>query len=141
MMDRSARTAWYRQWQDALLAAGLLAFAWLGLPPQRGPVTLRAAALAVLIVAPLLVRRRWPLGAMVVCLAASACYHLLGYPHELVIPPLVVVLYTGAAAGSRRRSLLVAGGTGAVVVVGMAVVGVGNPLEAFGVIGWVSLTV
>jgi signal transduction histidine kinase len=143
MTDRPARAAWHRQWQwqDALLAAGLLAFAWVGIALQQGPVNLRAAGLAVLIVAPLLVRRRWPLGAMVVCLAASACYHLLGYPHELVIPPLVVVLYTVAATGSRRRSLLVAGGTGAVVVVGMAVVGVGNPLEAFGVIGWVSLTV
>ncbi|MDT5026757.1 MAG: hypothetical protein QOE61_3183 [Micromonosporaceae bacterium] len=135
------RTAWHRRWSDALLTAGLLGFAWVGIALQHGPVNLRAAALAVLIVTPLLGRRRWPLGALIVCLGASVCYHLLGYPHELVIPPLVVALYTVAATGSRRRSVLVAGGTGAVAVVAMAVAGVGNPLEAVGVIGWVSLTV
>jgi signal transduction histidine kinase len=141
MTDRPARTARHRQWLDALLTAGLLGFAWLGIALQRGPLNLGAAALAVLIVTPLLVRRRWPLGALLVCVAASACYHLLDYPHELVIPPLVVALYTVAATGHRRRSLLVAGGTSAVAVVGTAVTGVGSPQVAFGVIGWVALAV
>jgi signal transduction histidine kinase len=140
MTDRPARTARHRRWLDALLTAGLLGLAWLGIALQRGPVNLGAAALAVLIVTPLLVRRRWPLGALLVCFAASLCYHLLGYPHELVIPPVVVALYTVAATGHRRRSLLVAAGIGAAAVVGMAVTGVGSPQVALGVIGWVALT-
>jgi signal transduction histidine kinase len=135
------RPAWHRRSLDALLTAGLLGSAWLGIALQRGPVNLAAAALAVPIVTPLLVRRRWPLGALLVCVAASACYHLLGYPHEAVIPPLVVALYTVAATGYRRRSLLVAGGTGAVAMVGTAVTGVGSPQAAFGVVGWVALAV
>ncbi|MEJ3741676.1 hypothetical protein WEI85_00035 [Actinomycetes bacterium KLBMP 9797] len=53
MTDRRARTVWARQRTEALLAAGLLGFAWLGVALQRGPVNLGAAALVVLIVAPL----------------------------------------------------------------------------------------
>ena len=138
MTDRPAR---HRRLLDALLIAALLGSAWLGIALQPGPVNPAAATLAVLIVMPLLVRRRWPLGALLLCLAASACYHLRGYPHEAVIPPLFVALYTVAAAGHRRRSLLAAAGTGAVAVVGMVAAGVGSPQIAFGVIGWIALAV
>ena len=141
MADQQTNVVRRRWWLDALLAAGLLGFAWLGIALQRGPVHLGALALAALIVAPLLIRRRRPFTALVACVAASAPYHLLGYPHELAIPPLIVVLYTAAATGSRRRSVLVAVGIGAIVVAGMTVAGVGSPPEALGVIGWVSLTV
>jgi signal transduction histidine kinase len=137
MTDQPAR---HRRWLDALLTAGLLGLAWLGIALQRGPLNLGAAALAVLIVLPLLARRRWPLGTLLVCFAASLCYHLLGYPHESVIPPVVVALYTVAATGHRLRSVLVAAGIGVAAVVGMAVTGVGGPDVALGVIGWVALT-
>jgi signal transduction histidine kinase len=135
------RTARRRRGTDVALTAGLLCFVWLGISVAQGPPNLGAAILAVLIVAPLLVRRQWPLAALTVCLAASAWYHLLEYPHEAVIPPLVVALYTVAATGGRRRSLLIAAGIGALVVVVMAVGDVGGPSEAFGVIGWIGLAI
>lgn len=87
-----------------------MCFVWLGISVAQWPPNVGAAMLAVLIVAPLLLRRRWPSGALTACLAASAWYHLLEYPHEAVIPPLVVALYTVAATGGRRRSLVLAAG-------------------------------
>ncbi|RFU82782.1 sensor histidine kinase [Streptomyces triticagri] len=141
MTGGQPRTAWYGRRSDVLLAVGLLCFAWLGLALQQEALEAGTVALVLLIVAPLLVRHRWPLGALAVCLAASGAYHLLNYPHEAVLLPLVVVLYTVAAAGSRTRSLVVAAGTVAVTALGMAVSGVDSPVEAFGVIGWIAFAV
>ena len=139
--EEPVRTARHPRWADIALTVGLLCFVWLSISVERGPPNVGAAILAAAIVAPLLVRRRWPLAALAVCLAASAWYHLLQYPHEAVIPPLVVALYTVAATGSRRRSLLLAAGIGVLVVVVMAAGHVGGPAEASGVIGWIGLAV
>ncbi len=65
---------------------------------------LGAAALA----APLVWRRRWPLGVLAAVVGACVVYLALAEPSPAVLPAMAVALYTVAAHGSRRRTLAVA---------------------------------
>ncbi|HZN73339.1 MAG TPA: hypothetical protein VFC00_16850 [Micromonosporaceae bacterium] len=59
--------------------------------------------LAVVSVAALPVRRRWPLVVAAACGAAPTSWCLLGHRGELLNLPSLVALYTVAAQGGRRR--------------------------------------
>jgi signal transduction histidine kinase len=130
-----------QRWMDLALNLALLAFVLVAIGVAEGPLNVGAVALAVLIVAPLFWRRRWPVAALVACLAASAWYHALDYPHEAGIAPVVLALYTVAATGTRRRSVLIAAAISVLVVIVMWTGGVGGPSVALGVIGWIGLAV
>jgi signal transduction histidine kinase len=58
-----------------------------------------AYALGVGIAAPLLLRRRWPLGVLLVSAVVLMAYYWLGYPAIGLAVPLAVALFTAAAAG------------------------------------------
>lgn len=61
---------------------------------------------------PMVMRRAWPLGALVVTVAATTAYLILGYPYGLIMLSLVVAVYTtavylsaGCAAAARVAAL------------------------------------
>ena len=58
-----------------------------------------AYLLGVAIAAPLLVRRRWPLGVLLVSTGVAMIYHALDYPAIGLALPLAVALFTAASAG------------------------------------------
>ena len=58
-----------------------------------------AYLLGVAIAAPLLVRRRWPLGVLLASTGVVMIYHALDYPAIGLALPLAVALFTAAAAG------------------------------------------
>ena len=76
-----------------------------------------AYVLGVAIAAPLLVRRRWPLGVLLVSAVVLMTYHALDYPAIGLSVPLAVALFTAVAAGH----LWAAG----IVALGLALVGIG----------------
>lgn len=63
--------------------------------------------LAVVSVAVLLVRHRWPLTVAVVCGLALTAWYLLGHRGELLNLPSAVALYTVSTHNSRRRIVMV----------------------------------
>jgi signal transduction histidine kinase len=81
---------------------------------------IRAVSLAVLTAAPLLFRRRWPLGVLVVTMAGAVlCAGALEAPNGAVAAALVP-LFDVAAFGSRRRSIVVGVATAATLVLATA---------------------
>jgi signal transduction histidine kinase len=78
--------------------------------PDSRPVNAGAYALGVAMALPLLVRRRWPLGALLVASAILLIYYSTGYPG---IPPTVVLavpIYTAVLAGRLAWSIAVPAG-------------------------------
>ena len=67
--------------------------------PSSGPADAFAYLLGLGVGMLLLVRRRWPVGALVASAALVAAYHLLNYPAVGMAFPLVVALYSAAASG------------------------------------------
>ncbi len=61
--------------------------------------------LAIAMVLPLLVRRRWPVPVALVSAAAFTGLSLLGHHGELLNLPVMVALYTVADLGTRRRTI------------------------------------
>ncbi|WP_216216208.1 histidine kinase [Amycolatopsis aidingensis] len=82
-----------------LLAGALTPFDWFG----SRPLDPLGVILLVLIVLPVLVRRRFPLPALAASLVAHSGYHPLDYPHEVTLPSLMVLIYTVSVTGSRHR--------------------------------------
>jgi signal transduction histidine kinase len=76
-----------------------------------------AYVLGVAIAAPLLVRRRWPLGVLLVSAVVLMSYHALDYPAIGLSVPLAVALFTAVAAGHLWAA--------AVVALGLELVGIG----------------
>lgn len=76
-----------------------------------------AYALGVAVAAPLLLRRRWPLQALLLASTALMIYHATNYPATGLALPLSGALYAAAAAGHLKWSLVVV----ATLIVGGAV--------------------
>src|SRR5688500_6372416 len=85
---------------DLLLTAALLLLpvaAVLALPQnwlddkQLDALGITLLALATM---PVLVRRRYPIQALVFCLAVQMVYHALNYTHDIMLPVAVVLIYT-----------------------------------------------
>jgi signal transduction histidine kinase len=79
------------------------------LEAEARPADVLAVTLAVGLGAPMLVRRRWPVAALLVTVALLAGYHTLGYSAIGVVVPLAPALYTVAEAGRLRAGVLVGG--------------------------------
>lgn len=101
---------------DALIAVAAAAFTIAVLITEGGNPNDRvigwvAYPLAVLIAAPLVVRRRWPLAAVLTSTVLAIVYQLLERPAELEDPqsiPLMLGLYAVSAYEDRRRALWLA---------------------------------
>jgi class 3 adenylate cyclase len=96
---------------DAGLAVALAVAVTIGIgtsPQQDGPPDAFAYALGLTIAALVLVRRRWPLAALLASVATLQAYYMLEYPSIYPAVPLSVALASAWAAGHRRWSLLVA---------------------------------
>jgi class 3 adenylate cyclase len=96
---------------DVVLAVALAVAITIGIgtsPRQDGPPDAFAYALGLTIAALVLVRRRWPLAALLASVATLQAYYMLEYPSIYPAVPLSVALATAWAAGYRRWSLLVA---------------------------------
>src|SRR5690242_3914416 len=95
---------------DTLLALGLLALCLavsrLAGARQPGTATVDAGAYALITVAALalVVRRRWPIGTMIVTVVAVSTYLFVGYPYGPVMVTVVIAAYTIAAELPLRRA-------------------------------------
>lgn len=96
---------------DLLLTAALLVLpvaAVLALPrhwlDDRQPDAL-GITLLVLATLPVLVRRRYPIQALLCCVAVQMGYHALNYTHEVMLPVAVVLIYTVSLTASRASTL------------------------------------
>ncbi|HEX7744722.1 MAG TPA: sensor histidine kinase [Micromonosporaceae bacterium] len=95
---------------DLALAAGLLALGFFATPlagrnqPDAVPVDGLAYVLIAAAVAPLVVRRRWPLTALAVCTAAVSAYLVAGYPYGPILLTYVLAMYTVAVRLPTRRA-------------------------------------
>jgi signal transduction histidine kinase len=76
------------------LATSVGPWAWQGRPHH---VDVLGSALIVGAALPLVVRRAWPLATLMLTLAATSAYLILGYPYSLILLSLVVAVYTVAA--------------------------------------------
>jgi signal transduction histidine kinase len=108
---------------DVLLTAALLVvtlFAVLVLPPQwidGRPVDAFGIVLVVLATLPVLVRRRYPVAALLACVAVEVVYHANGYAHEALLPVAVVLIYTVSVSTSRVSTLVLVAIVSLVVLV------------------------
>ena len=106
---------------DAVLAAGVAVANGFAIAAEQETGSKEPDALAyvlgVVIAAPLLVRRRWPLAVLLVSGLLLMIYHGLDYPAIGLAVPLAVALFTAVVAGH----LLAA----AIVALGIELVGIG----------------
>lgn len=98
---------------DVGLAVGLAAVLWLRVAApfeaDASPPDWRAWVLAGLLGGVLLVRRRRPVGVLLVSLGLLLLYYLLGFGAIGAVEPLAVALYTVAVHGRWRVGAMVAG--------------------------------
>ncbi|WP_217915052.1 sensor histidine kinase [Miltoncostaea marina] len=96
---------------DAVVAAAVALGVSVAIAARQEPDAAEPDALAYLvgvaIAAPLLVRRRRPLGGFLVSAALVMAYHALGYPAIGLAAPLAVGLYSAARAGRALPALAV----------------------------------
>ncbi|WP_219516949.1 sensor histidine kinase [Nonomuraea ceibae] len=125
------------KWLSPLAAPALLGAALMAISVESGPPSALAVALAVAVVAPLTVRRRWPLTVLVASFAALIAYVTQGYPHEPLIPALMVALFTAVSAGSRIRGVVI--GAACAGLLGAVAFWAGplGPAGAVGAFGWI----
>src|SRR4051812_18611682 len=116
-----------RRWDigriELLLTAGLLVLpvaAVLALPREwLDDKQLDALGFSLLVLAtlPVLVRRRYPIQALLFCVAVQMVYHALNYTHDIMLPVAVVLIYTVSLTTSRASTLALVGlGVAAVLV-------------------------
>jgi signal transduction histidine kinase len=74
-----------------------------------GPAAVLGSFLAIAHVAPLVVRRRYPLAVLGAMIATAFVYTLAGFPSVGLGPAALVAVFTVASACDRRRSLLATG--------------------------------
>ncbi|ASW57500.1 two-component sensor histidine kinase [Plantactinospora sp. KBS50] len=100
---------------DTALTVGLLAVTLAATPVagahQPGSVPLDGVgrALIAVVILPLAVRRRRPLGALAVTAPATAAYLAAGYPYGPMLIGYVLAVYTVALRAPLRRAALAAG--------------------------------
>lgn len=106
------RTAGIR-WTDVALTGALLAVSLLVvlvLPKHHWidgkPVDALGITLIVLATLPVLVRRRFPVQALLACVPVEIVYHALDYLHEVSLPVAVVLIYTVSVRTSRLSALV-----------------------------------
>jgi len=100
-------------------------------------VDLLAIALLGAMSAPLLARRRWPIGVVLAVLVVSMPYHLLDYPHEATMPASLVAAFTAARYSEPpRRAAAALVAVGAVTVPVLADEASGAPADALLGVGW-----
>jgi signal transduction histidine kinase len=103
--------------RGALIGDGALALvlAGIGLATSVGPWTwhgtarhidVLGGALTVGAALPLIARRVWPLATLMLTVAATSAYLVLGYPYGLILLSLAVAVYTAAAHLPARRATL-----------------------------------
>lgn len=120
MADRVIRTP------DVLLAAALLVvtlFAVYVLPAhwiEGRAVDALGIALIVASTLPVLVRRRYPVAALLSCVGAQIAYHALDYAHEALLPVAVVLIYTVSVSTSRISTLALVGVTSLALLAAVA---------------------
>ena len=96
-----------------------------------------AIALLGVMSAPLLARRRWPIGVVLAVLVVSMPYHLLDYPHEATMPASLVAAFTAARYSEPpRRAAAALVAVGAVTVPVLADEASGAPGDALLGVGW-----
>jgi signal transduction histidine kinase len=105
------RAVAHRRPHLADLAIALIVYA-VALLTTAGPGHLRSALFGAVACGALLLRRRWPLPALLVSTAAAELYlaHLDGKSGTLILAAPVLSLYTLAETGDRRRGFLIAAG-------------------------------
>jgi signal transduction histidine kinase len=113
-----------RGW-DLVLFAGvtfLVAGAFRFHAPEAGEraYDLVAYALAAVALSSLLIRRRWPVVALVVSLGATSAWFLRDYPGGPIVATVVIALVSVGEMGDRKRSMLVGIVASAVSVVTVA---------------------
>jgi hypothetical protein len=92
------------------LAVAVVLTITIAMPPQPGtPADALAYALGLTIAALVLVRRRWPVAALLASAATMQVYYLLDYEGLRPAVPLAVALAAAWAAGHPGWSLAVAG--------------------------------
>lgn len=137
-----ARAAW-RLVFDVALTAVMAYTAWSLLLEVSRSVELMAPtwlllALATVHVAPILVRRRWPVAALAVSLGAAVGVMAAGLPIVRLGPALLVLVYASAAGAPRRRSV-------PSVLITLGAVALSIPLGGYGfdlvTAGWFSALV
>jgi signal transduction histidine kinase len=101
--------------QDALLAAGVAAVAFVGTfqGTEHEDAPRAADALAATLAASaglsLIARRRFPIGTQVVVTALVAVYLLRGYPFGPILGVLLLAIFSAASVAEPRRSLSATG--------------------------------
>ena len=97
---------------DAALAAVVAVAIGFAIGAEQAPDSKDPDALAYLlgvaIAAPLLFRRRWPLGVLLVSTVVVMTYHAFDYPAIGVALPLAAAYFTAAAAGYLWQAAIVA---------------------------------
>ncbi|MPZ80361.1 MAG: sensor histidine kinase [Actinophytocola sp.] len=128
---------------DVLLTAALLVvilFAVLVLPRHwidGEPIDALGLALLVLSALPVLVRRRYPVVALLSCVLVEIVYHALGYAHEAGLPVAVVLIYTVSVGTSRVATLVVLGVTSLALLLTVGLKQDGPPgVEVISPLGW-----
>lgn len=128
---------------DVALTGGVLAvslFAVLALPPpwvDGRPVDAFGLTLVVLATLPVLVRRRFPVSALVVCVPIEVVYHALDYAHEASLPVAVVLIYTVSVRTSRLSALVAVAGTALALLLTVGLTQDGPPgVEVISPLGW-----
>lgn len=128
--------------QDAAIAIATFVLGALVLWRASGerPPDLPGTVLLAASCAPLLWRRRWPVGVLTAHMAAVAGYHALDFQHAAPMGATVVAFYTASVYSGRRR--LLALGLASIVFTSASIALTSTPqddeaLETFGVIGWI----
>ncbi|TMR95069.1 sensor histidine kinase [Nonomuraea basaltis] len=124
-------------WLRLLVTPVLLGAALMAIGVESGPPSAMAVVLTVAVVAPLAVRRRWPLTVFACSFAALIAYVTQGYPHEPLIPALMVALFTAVSAGSRVRGVVIGAACAALLGAVALFAGPLGPTGAIGAFGWI----
>jgi len=95
-----------------VLVATLAIWVTIGAAREEGArdADLLAYVIGAAVAAPLLVRRRWPVGALVCSALILQLYFTVNYPAITVAVPLAIATYSAAVAGHARAAATIAGG-------------------------------
>ncbi|MDQ3787440.1 MAG: sensor histidine kinase [Actinomycetota bacterium] len=128
---------------DVALTGAVLAMslsAALLLPPKwldGDPVDAFGLALIVLATLPVLVRRRFPVRALLVCVPIEVVYHALDYAHEASLPVAVVLIYSVSVRTSRLSALVTVAVVALALLLTVGLTQDGPPgVEVISPLGW-----
>ena len=128
---------------DVALTSAVLAMslsAVLLLPPtwlDGHPVDALGLTLVVLATLPVLVRRRFPVQALLVCVPIEVVYHALDYAHEASLPVAVVLIYSVSVRTSRLPALITVAVVALALLLTVGLTQDGPPgVEVISPLGW-----